>query len=283
MTTTLMGTSVNYAEVRNLKVARGRWLTEADIQQNTWNCVLGADLAEELFGEADPIGQRVRFERVRFTVVGVAQAQGDSGFASVDNMMYVPYTTMQQRVTGNKNLNSIVAQAVDESVMGMAYDQVYATLLGLTGDERAFRVSNQADMLEVVSNVSATMTMLLAGIAAVSLVVGGIGIMNIMLVSVTERIREIAIRKALGAKEGEILVQFLLESAAISLTGGLLGVAVGFGGSAVVSRIFGWPTAVDMQSVVLGFVLSLSVGMFFGAYPAYKAAKLDPIEGLRYE
>ncbi|MEA4884398.1 MAG: ABC transporter permease [Clostridia bacterium] len=283
MTTTVMGTTANYSAVRNLKMARGVFLTDADIEQSSWNCVLGADLADELFSEEDPMGQKVRLDRVRFTVVGVTQRQGDSGLSSMDNSMYVPYTTMQQRITGNKNINAIVAQAVSESAMDLAYDQIYATLMMATGDENSFRVSNQADMLEVASNVSGTMTALLSGIAAVSLLVGGIGIMNIMLVSVTERIREIGIRKAIGAKEVEILMQFMLEAAALSVAGGLLGIAVGFLGSNIVSRMFGWPTAVDMRSVVLGFTLSLIVGVFFGAYPAYKGAKLDPIEGLRYE
>jgi len=283
LSTTVTGTSANYPSVRNLKLAQGSFLTDADIDKGSWNCVLGADLAEELFGDDNPLGQKVRLDRVRFTVIGVAQRQGDSGFASSDNAMYVPYTTMQRRITGSKNINTIIAQAVDASSMDLAYSQIYAMLMMATGDEDSFRISNQADMLEVASDVTDTMTLLLSGIAAVSLVVGGIGIMNIMLVSVTERTREIGIRKAIGAKEHEILSQFMLEAAALSLAGGLLGIVVGLVGSRIVSQVLSWPTAVDMKSVALGFTLSLIVGVFFGAYPAYKGAKLDPIVGLRYE
>ena len=283
LSTTAIGTSANYMEVRNLKIARGVFLSDDDIEASTWNCVLGADLATELFEEEDPLGKRVRFDRVRFTVVGVAASQGDTGFSSVDNVMFIPYTTMQKRLTGNKNISTISVQAVGDKEMDAAYDQVYATLLLETGDERSFRLSSQADVLDFAASMTDTMTLLLSGIAAVSLLVGGIGIMNIMLVSVTERIREIGIRKAIGAKERQILAQFIMEAATLSVSGGLLGIAFGFLGSRIVTRIFSWPTAVDTRSVVLGFSLSLAVGVFFGVYPAYKAAGLDPIEGLRHE
>ena len=283
LATTAIGTSSNYLEVRNLKVARGAFLSDADIEAATWNCVLGADLATELFEEEDPLGKRVRFDRVRFTVVGVAASQGDTGFSSVDNVMFIPYTTMQKRLTGNKNISTISVQAVGDKEMDAAYDQVYATLLLETGDERSFRLSSQADVLDFAASMTDTMTLLLSGIAAVSLLVGGIGIMNIMLVSVTERIREIGIRKAIGAKERQILAQFIMEAATLSVSGGLLGIAFGFLGSRIVTRVFNWPTAVDTRSVILGFSLSLAVGVFFGVYPAYKAARLDPIEGLRHE
>jgi len=283
LSTTAIGTSANYMEVRNLKIARGVFLSDDDIEASTWNCVLGADLATELFEEEDPLGKRVRFDRVRFTVVGVAASQGDTGFASVDNGLFIPYTTMQKRITGNKNISTISVQAVGDKEMDAAYDQVYATLLLETGDERSFRLSSQADVLDFAASMTDTMTLLLSGIAAVSLLVGGIGIMNIMLVSVTERIREIGIRKAIGAKERQILAQFIMEAATLSVSGGLLGIAFGFLGSRIVTRIFSWPTAVDTGSVVLGFSLSLAVGVFFGVYPAYKAAGLDPIEGLRHE
>jgi len=283
LNTTAMGTSSNYLDVRNLKMARGVFLSDEDVEASTWNCVLGADLATELFEAEDPLGKRVRFDRVRFTVVGVAASQGDTGFSSVDNVMFIPYTTMQKRLTGNKNISTISVQAVSDKEMDAAYNQVYAALLLETGDERAFRLSSQADVLDFAASITDTMTLLLSGIAAVSLLVGGIGIMNIMLVSVTERIREIGIRKAIGAKERQILAQFIMEAATLSVSGGLLGIAFGFLGSRIVTRVFNWPTAVDTRSVVLGFSLSLAVGVFFGAYPAYKAAGLDPIEGLRHE
>jgi len=283
LNTTAMGTSSNYLDVRNLKMARGVFLSDEDVEASTWNCVLGADLATELFEAEDPLGKRVRFDRVRFTVVGVAASLGDTGFSSVDNVMFIPYTTMQKRLTGNKSISTISVQAVSDKEMDAAYNQVYAALLLETGDERAFRLSSQADVLDFAASITDTMTLLLSGIAAVSLLVGGIGIMNIMLVSVTERIREIGIRKAIGAKERQILAQFIMEAATLSVSGGLLGIAFGFLGSRIVTRVFNWPTAVDTRSVVLGFSLSLAVGVFFGAYPAYKAAGLDPIEGLRHE
>ena len=283
LNTTAMGTSSNYLDVRNLKMARGVFLSDEDVEASTWDCVLGADLATELFEAEDPLGKRVRFDRVRFTVVGVAASLGDTGFSSVDNVMFIPYTTMQKRLTGNKSISTISVQAVSDKEMDAAYNQVYAALLLETGDERAFRLSSQADVLDFAASITDTMTLLLSGIAAVSLLVGGIGIMNIMLVSVTERIREIGIRKAIGAKERQILAQFIMEAATLSVSGGLLGIAFGFLGSRIVTRVFNWPTAVDTRSVVLGFSLSLAVGVFFGAYPAYKAAGLDPIEGLRHE
>ena len=283
LNTSAIGTSSNYLAVRNLKIARGVFLSDDDIESSTWNCVLGADLATELFEEEDPLGKRVRFDRVRFTVVGVAASQGDTGFSSVDNALFIPYTTMQKRITGNKNISTISVQAVGDKEMDAAYDQVYATLLLETGDERSFRLSSQADVLDFAASMTDTMTLLLSGIAAVSLLVGGIGIMNIMLVSVTERIREIGIRKAIGAKERQILAQFIMEAATLSVSGGLLGIAFGFLGSRIVTRVLNWPTAVDTRSVILGFSLSLAVGVFFGVYPAYKAAGLDPIEGLRHE
>ncbi len=283
LNTTIMGTSANYPEVRNLKIARGTFLADSDIEELTWSCVLGADLAAELFQGEDPLGKKVRLDRVKFTVVGVAEPMGDSALVSMDNMMYVPYTTLQKRVTGSKYIGSISAKVVGEEHMDAARDQVYAALLAELQDENAFRVTSQADLLEIVSNVTGTLTLLLSSIAAVSLLVGGIGIMNIMLVSVTERIREIGIRKAIGARDREILGQFMLEAAALSLTGGALGVLFGYLGSRAINTSFGWPTAIDMRSVVIGLTVSLGIGLFFGSYPAWKAARLDPIEGLRHE
>ena len=283
LNTTVIGTSANYPEVRNLKMARGAFLIDDDIKNLTWNCVLGSDLAAELFPGEDPIGKKVRLDRVKFTVVGVAAPMGDSGFTSMNNVMYVPYTTLQKRVTGNQYIGSISAKVVSEEYMDAAYDQVYAALLAELGDEEAFRVTSQADLLEAVDTIAGTLTLMLTSIAAVSLLVGGIGIMNIMLVSVTERIKEIGIRKAIGAKEREVLGQFLLEAAALSLTGGVLGVLLGYLGSRVINTSFNWPAAVDTRSVVIGLSVSLAIGLFFGGYPAWKAAKLDPIVGLRHE
>lgn len=283
LNTTIIGTSSNYPEARNLTIARGTFLTDNDVRDVTWSCVLGSDLAAELFQGEDPIGKKVRLDRVKFTVVGVAEPMGDSGFTSMDNMMYVPYTTLQKRVTGSKYIGSISAKVIGEEYMDSARDQVHAALLIELQDEDAFRVTSQADLLDVVDTITGTLTLLLTSIAAVSLLVGGIGIMNIMLVSVTERIKEIGIRKAIGAKEREILGQFMLEAAALSLTGGALGVLLGYLGSRAINAGFGWPSAVDVRSVVIGLSVSLAIGLFFGGYPAWKAARLDPIEGLRHE
>ncbi|HNZ08364.1 MAG TPA: ABC transporter permease [Bacillota bacterium] len=280
----IIGTDANFLDIRNLQLSEGTFITQDDVDRSTWNCVLGADLATELFGEdVDPLGNYVRYDRFKLYVVGIVKTMGSEGVSSNDNYVIVPYTTLQKKVTGSKSISTIYARAASAKDMTAANDQIYAALLEKTGSEEAFRISNQEMLLEFATSSTETMTLLLTGIAAVSLLVGGIGIMNIMLVSVAERIREIGIRKAVGAKDRDILWQFILESAALSLSGGVMGIVVGYVGSRIVTSVFSWPTSFDTAATALGFGLSVFIGVFFGAYPAYKGAKLDPIEGLRHE
>ncbi|HHW14081.1 MAG TPA: FtsX-like permease family protein, partial [Firmicutes bacterium] len=217
------------------------------------------------------------------TVIGVTAAKGQSGFMDNDDRVYIPYSTAQRRLFGTDFFRTIYVEAKDAASMQQAADEISAVLTRRLGDSESFTVRNQADILNTVQGATQVFTFLLAGIASVSLLVGGIGIMNIMLVSVTERTREIGIRKAIGAKQRDILQQFLVESMVLSVLGGAVGILLGVGASGLISQLARWPTAVPTYSVVLAFGFSVAVGLFFGIYPAAKAARLDPITALRYE
>jgi len=283
MTTSITGTTANYREIRNLKLARGSFFGSEDERLGAKVAVLGNDVVTELFPDTDPIGQRIKVGNVRMTVIGTLAAKGQSGFMSNDDVIYVPLKTAQRRLFGNDRVRMIYAQAVSDQAMDQAAAELDAALLAALKDENAYNIGNQAEILDTVNQMTGTLTLLLGGIAGVSLLVGGIGIMNIMLVSVTERIKEIGIRKAIGAREDEILGQFLLESAVLGVAGGIVGILLGGLGAAVMAKVFGWRTVVSSSAMLLAFCLSLAIGLFFGVYPARKASLLDPIVALRHE
>jgi putative ABC transport system permease protein len=276
--------------VRNLKVARGRFITREDEQSWRKVCVLGSALPRELFGDEDPLGKEIEVQKIRVTVVGVLAKKGRAFGEELDERMYVPITTVQKRVMGSVNLGVIFGLAHNDSQSEAAADQIWEVLMKRYRNERVFTVDTQTRILEAADQVLMIFRIVLGGIGTLSLLVGGIGIMNIMLVSVTERTREIGLRKALGAKQRHILWQFLTESATLSGVGGLFGIGLGsllswlvghFARDARGSPLL--PTAVPLWSVALGFFFAAAVGLFFGIYPAYRAARLDPIEALRHE
>lgn len=287
--TSVMGTNAEYADVRSIKIAQGRFITEEDIAKSARVAVVGPTVVENLFGDAnaDIIGKNIKLNNIPYQVVGVTVSQGSSGMTNNDDMIYAPISSVQSRLVGSKSVRQIYIEAGSAQLMTEAQDQVtYALQLAhkiQSGQENDFTITNQAEVLESMEEISQTMTLLLGGIAGISLLVGGIGVMNIMLVSVTERTREIGIRKAIGAGEGDILFQFLIESVVLSLIGGMLGILLGWGGSLVASRLFGVTTSVSLSSVGIAFGFSALIGIVFGVVPAKKAAAMNPIEALRYE
>jgi len=234
-----------------------------------------------------PMGLTIKIKGVSFEIVGILEEKGQSGFRDNDDLIFVPLTTFQKRLTGNDYLQTIVVQVSDEKLMNDVQTEIEELLRTrhktLASEESDFRIRNQAEIISQVNTVTQTLTYLLAGVAAVSLLVGGIGIMNIMLVSVSERTREIGIRKAIGAKKKDILIQFLFESIMVSFTGGFIGILTGYLLSYLTSTAAGFNTNVTMSSIIISFGFSISIGLFFGIYPANKAANLKPIEALRYE
>jgi putative ABC transport system permease protein len=288
---TVYGVTPEYAEVRNWTLAGGRFVSDED-NANLAAVVLGQTAVEDLFGSTlvNPIGQTIRLNRQNYTVVGVLESKGESGFNNQDRVIFMPLRTAQLKLggAGNDAISQISLQVASAEEMDLAQAQVTAILRTLHGlgasEDGDFTVQNQADILDTVSETPGTFTTLLGSIAAISLLVGGIGIMNIMLVSVTERTREVGLRKAVGAKRGDILLQFLAEAIVLSVLGGLLGVALGIAGAQVITPLLGSSQAVvTPDSVALALIVSLAIGIFFGLYPANRAAGLNPIDALRYE
>lgn len=293
-TTTLNvnGVTEDYAAVRNYQVSSGRFISDQDNANLASVVILGQTVVEDLFGSTlvNPVGQTIRINRQNYEVVGVLKSKGQSGFNNQDNVILMPLRTAQLKLggAGNQDISQISLQVRSAEEMDLAQAQVTAilrTLRGLSGgQEDDFTVQNQADILSTVEETTGTFTTLLGSIAAISLLVGGIGIMNIMLVSVTERTREIGLRKAVGAKHRDILIQFLTEAVLLSVVGGLFGVLIGVGGAQLITPLLGSSQAiVTPESVVLALAVSLGIGIFFGLYPANRAAGLNPIDALRYE
>jgi putative ABC transport system permease protein len=289
---TINGVTADYAEVRNWDLARGRFLTDEDNANQAMVVVLGQTAVEDLFGSTlvNPVGQTVRINRQNYQVVGVLESKGESGFGNQDSVAMIPLRTAQLKLggAGTQTISQVNLQVASAADMDLAQAQVNAILRtrrGLSASQDAdFTVQNQADIVSTISETTGTFTTLLGSIAAISLLVGGIGIMNIMLVSVTERTREVGLRKAVGAKHGDILLQFLAEAIVLSVLGGLIGVALGIGGAQVITPLLGYSQAlVTPQSVALALAVSLGIGIFFGLYPANRAAGLNPIDALRYE
>jgi putative ABC transport system permease protein len=286
--TSVMGESVDYLIIRQWDIADGAMFTDSDVRSASKVCILGKTTADKLFPDDDPVGKTIRIKNVPMKVLGVLKAKGASMMGSdQDDTVIVPYTTGMKRFAGVTMLRSINVQAASAEQLTEVQNGI-ADLLRQRhriqpGRDDDFLMRNQQEIAEAMSATTEVMTALLAAIASVSLLVGGIGIMNIMLVSVTERTREIGIRMAVGARGRDILLQFLIEAVALSSTGGLLGIGMGIGGARLITVIKQWPTLISPDSVIIAFAFSAAVGVFFGFYPARKASQLDPIDALRYE
>jgi putative ABC transport system permease protein len=284
----LYGVDVTYEEIRDWSVASGQWFAQADVRSARKVCLLGSTVATELFPDQDPVGQQIILRDVPFDVIGVLEAKGQTASGTdTDDCVIAPYTTVQKRLAGRQFIAQILGSAWSADDVAAAMEEAAAIMRESHGlaewEEADFTVRNQSDLADAATGTTEVMTMLLAAIAGISLLVGGIGIMNIMLVSVTERTREIGIRMAIGARPGDVLMQFLVESVVLSVLGGIIGVGVGYGGSWLVDYLTGWPTSIAPTTVGVAMGFSAAVGIFFGFWPARKAAALDPITALRYE
>lgn len=287
-TTNVLGTTPDYFDVRNFAVAAGTAFTGKEVDTRARVAVLGKTVADNLFGDVSPLGQTIRINKAPFRVIGVLEGKGQSaGGQDQDDTVIVPLTTAQERLLGVTWLQNISVQAEGSAVIDRVQEDITTLLRSrhrlAPGVPDNFTVRNLTAVMATAQETTGTITLLLGNIAAISLVVGGIGIMNIMLVSVTERTREIGIRKALGATFNNILLQFLIEAIVIGVTGGLIGIGAGLAGSYAISWFAGWNTVVSPLSILIAFGFSVIIGLFFGLYPARKAALLDPIEALRYE
>jgi len=289
-TTSVVGTTPSWMSVRARTMSAGTFLTAADQANASSVVVLGATTAQELFGSTDVVGQTVTIAGTPFTVQGVLAPTGTTGSTNNDDTAVIPLSTAQQRVSGGSSrttVQTVYVQATSQAALPAAYQEANSELLALHGITNTagadFTITNQASLVTTAASVSKTLTVLLAGVAAISLLVGGIGVMNIMLVSVTERIREIGLRKALGARPALIRRQFLIEAALLGLTGGLIGAAVGIAGAKVLPNLISNPVALSMPAIFGSITVALAIGLVFGVYPASRAAQLAPIDALRSE
>jgi len=278
----LEGVNESFPEVRNVKVATGRFFEKEEVEDRQRFAVIGNTVVEELFENVNPIGQSLLIDGQAYSVIGILEEKGSSMGRDSDDIVIVPIT-LAQRLSGSKYVNTIYLQAKSAEYSELAVNHVTAIFTQKFKRENMVRVSSQDELLETINTASQTMSMMLGAIAGISLLVGGIGIMNIMLVSVTERTREIGIRKALGAKSYDILRQFLVESVFLSVSGGIIGILLGAGISKLITYFAGWQTMISGTAILISFSFAMAVGLFFGGYPAYKAAHLDPIVALRHE
>jgi len=286
--TQVLGESAEYLDIRQWPLADGAPFTPQDVRSANKVCVIGRTTATQVFGNDDPVGQVLRIKNVPFIVTGVLTPKGLSALGpDQDDVVIMPYTSAMKRVIGGTTLRNINVQVGDARQLPAAQQQIISLLRQRhnirAGKDDDFTVRGQQEIADMATAQSKTMTLLLGAIAGVSLIVGGIGIMNIMLVSVTERTREIGVRLAVGAHGRDILTQFLIEAVALSSVGGIIGIAFGIGASKILSIYASWPTLISLTSIMVAFLFSAGVGVFFGFYPARKAAALDPIEALRYE
>lgn len=287
--TSMQGVSPEYLEIRKLSLKDGVMFSEDQVKSMAKVCVIGQTVIDNLFPNGEnPVGQIIRFGKIPFQVIGTLTAKGQNTFGQdQDDIILAPYTTVQKRILATIYLQNIYASAVSEARSEEATEQIIQSIREshkLRSDqENDFSVRTQAELINMMSSTSGMMTTLLTAVAGISLLIGGIGIMNIMYVSVTERTREIGLRMSIGARGGDILMQFLIEAVLISITGGLIGVVLGISTALTVSSLLNWPTIISQSSILLSFVVCVFTGVFFGYYPAQKAAQLDPIDALRYE
>jgi putative ABC transport system permease protein len=285
--TRIQGVTPDFLLLRSWQVESGIPFTDQEVHASAKVCLIGKTVVENLFGSDDPIGKTIRINRIPFRVVGVLEKKGSSFGGDQDDSILMPYTTVMKRLMGVSFINNIQISAVSSEAIPQIQQQVTALLkqrhhIG-QGKDNDFQIMNMADIMAAATAMAGTMTMLLGSVASVSLLVGGIGIMNIMLVSVTERTKEIGLRMAVGAKRMDILTQFIIEALVLSLAGGIIGIAMGISVSFLISAIAKWAVSISAGSMILAFSFALGIGIFFGYYPARRAADMNPIEALRYE
>ncbi len=286
--TSIMGVGTSYLTIRTWNLDRGRFFTDIETRQGTKVCVLGKTVADNLFGDVDPVGRIIRIRKIPFRVVGLLASRGQTGMGQdQDDVILAPLATVQKRMLGITFVHMLMVSAAGDDKVNSAKDEIQPLLRHRhrlnAADDDDFHLRTQADLSQMAGQTLTILSLLLSSVAAVSLIVGGIGIMNIMLVSVTERTREIGIRMAIGARGRDILTQFLVEAMVLSSIGGVAGILLGSAGAHAVSRFAGWEPLVSTTAVVVAVLFSAGVGILFGLYPAWKASRLDPIEALRFE
>ena len=286
--TQVLGEGTDYLDIRDWPLADGAMFTEQDVRSAAKACIIGQTIANELFPNQDVVGENLRIRNIPFKILGVLSRKGLSVMGTdQDDVVIIPYTSLMKRVARRTNLNSVMIQSESSAISARVQNDITLLLRQRhrtgSGRDDDFTIRGQDEIANAATATTRTMTVLLGAIASVSLIVGGIGIMNIMLVSVTERTREIGIRMAVGAHGRDILLQFLSEAITLSSLGGVIGIILGVGAAKTLSAIAGWPTLISVTSIVIAFLFSAAVGVFFGFYPARKASQLDPIEALRYE
>ena len=287
-TTSVSGVSYNYLDVNNWSMKSGRFLSEKNVQNRERVAVVGKTVVKNLFGDEDPVGAEIRVKNIPFRIIGVLNSKGSGAMGNdQDDMVIIPYTTAMERVEGVDYLRMIYVVGKDESGIDRLQSDIENLLRVRHGIKDTnlddFNIQNMNSIMETMEETTGTLTLFLGAVAAISLVVGGIGIMNIMLVSVTERTREIGIRKAIGATYSVIVTQFLIEAVVISLMGGIIGIILGIGSSKLIGMASGMSTVISIPTIVMSFAFSMAIGLIFGIYPARKAAKLNPIDALHYE